>query len=600
MSSKELIVVTTAGSVDDGKSTLIGRLLYDCDEIYDDQLDSLRKDENGSVLGDDLALITDGLSAEREQGITIDVAYRYFSRSKRKFIIADVPGHEQYTRNMATGASKANIVMILVDARKGLLEQSKRHLFIASLFNITHILIVINKMDLVNYDQKVFEKIKEDFLSYANKMDIKNIEFIPVSAHQGDMVVNRGQKMNWHQGSTILSYLDNTSVVIDRNLIDFRFLVQYVVRPNQNFRGFAGKVLGGSVKCGDKIMVLPSFKASEVKELYIGDKKVDHVFNPQSALIVLNDEIDISRSDLIVRQKNLPIISNSFEANLMWFSEANLDKNKTYLIKQGARVIRFKIDDIRYKFNISNLKQEDTDVLRLNEIGRVVINTIQDLVYDVYAKNKSMGGFIVIDELSNNTVGAGIIISKGKNIGKTDIQENKFKKGALLWFTGLSGSGKSTIADAVEKKLIEEYFTPERLDGDDMRKYLSGDLGFNKEDRDKNLDRVVYIAGLLVKHNVLVLATFVSPYISKRNEIREQFDNFIEIYVNTSLEVCIKRDTKGLYKKALSGEIKNFTGINDPYEVPVNSEIKLDTNELGIEECAEKVIKYLKEHNYLE
>ncbi len=597
--SKELITITTAGSVDDGKSTLIGRLLYDCDEIYEDQLDNLRKDEDGNVLGDDLALLTDGLSAEREQGITIDVAYRHFSRPKRKFIIADVPGHEQYTRNMATGASKANIAMILADARKGLLEQSKRHLFIASLLGISHIVIVVNKMDLMDYDQKVFEKIKEDFLSYASKMNIRDIEFIPTSAHKGDMVVRRGKNMDWYQGSTILSYLENTPVAIDRNLIDFRFPVQYVVRPNQDFRGFAGRVLGGSIKIGDEVTVLPSLKTSRVKEIYVGDKKVDYAFNPQSVLIALEDEIDVSRGDMIVRSKNLPIEGDNFEANLMWFSEQDLNKNKTYLIKHGAKTLRIKINEIKYKLDVLNLQQQKVDILKLNEIGRVSINASSSLTYDVYAKNKNTGSFIIIDELSNETAGAGIIISKGKAKKKISVSPKKLKKGAVLWFTGLSGSGKSTIADALEKRLIEEGLMLERLDGDEVRKHLTLELGFSREDRDKNLDRVSYVAGLLAKHGVLVLATFVSPYISKRDEIRGRVNSFIEIYINASLDTCISRDVKGLYKKALAGEIKNFTGVSDPYEAPTNPEIEIKTDELSVEEGVEKVVEYLKGEKYI-
>jgi len=596
-----LVVLATSGSVDDGKSTLIGRLLYDCNELYDDQLAKLEKDENGKVKGEYLAHITDGLSDEREQGITIDVAYRHFSRPERKYIIADVPGHEQYTRNMVTGVSKASIAMILIDARKGLQTQTKRHLFIAGLLETPHIVIVINKMDLVDYSEERYREIKKDVTAFLSKMSVRDLQFIPVSAFKGDMVVNRGENMPWYQGPTILSYLDNIEVSTDNNLIDFRLPIQMTIKIAQDKRGSLGQIRGGVINVGDDVVILPAKTKTKVKEIYVSGEKREQAFNGQSVLLSFENEVDVSRGDVIARANNLPIISNELEASVSWFDdEEDLNIDKTYLLKHGTKTTRAKITDIKYKIDIETLHSEKTKKLSLNEIGRVALRTNDTLGFDVYAKNKNMGSFIIIDELSNKTVGAGMIISRGLFQKDKKVEIDSYKnKGALLWFTGLSGSGKSTIADRLHERLSEIGLQTERLDGDVVREGLSSDLGFSKEDRDKNLDRISFISSLLEKHGVLVSATFVSPYEKKRKEIRKKHKNFIEIFVDTSLGECEKRDVKGLYKKARAGEIENFTGISDKYEKPKNPEIHIKTEKASIDECVEQIVSYLEANNII-
>lgn len=590
----ELLRMVIAGSVDDGKSTFIGRLFYDLQEIYDDQLEALKKSSLQQGKKEiDLSFFTDGLSAEREQKITIDVAYRYLATSKRRFIIADVPGHEQYTPNMVTGASNASLALILVDARKGILSQSKRHLFIASLMGVSHILVVINKMDLVNYDQNVFEKIKSDFLDFTTKLNITDLQFIPASSLNSDMIVRRGKNMNWYQGSTIVSYLENLEIASDKNLIDFRFPVQLVIRPNQDFRGYAGQIEGGRIGVGEKVMILPSGEKTTIKSIIVGNKHKSYAFNSQAIVLSLEDDLDISRGDVIVRINNLAESGNEFEAMICWMSDKPMKKDGSYILKQMTKTTRCFVGRVLYRININDLHRKKTNALKFNEIGRVCIKTNEPIVFDPYHKNKNTGSFIIIDETTNNTVGAGVILHRAKKLTSDLEKEVNSNKGAVLWFTGLSGSGKTSIADKVFRNLKKNNISCERIDGDIMRKSLSKDLGFSKEDRDKNIERAVFVADLLSKHGIIVLATFISPYRKHRLLAKNKIKNFVEIFVNTPLEICEKRDIKGLYKKARKNKIKNFTGISDIYENPKNPDIELKTEQTSISECANKVIDYL-------
>jgi bifunctional enzyme CysN/CysC len=598
----ELLRLTTAGSVDDGKSTLIGRLLHDCNAIFEDQLLSVKKSSEKRGNGElDFALLTDGLSAEREQGITIDVAYRYFTTTKRRFIIADVPGHEQYTRNMVTGASTADLAIILIDARKGLQIQTKRHLFVAALLGISHILMAVNKMDMVDYSQDIFNTIKRETVDFASKLNIKDLQFVPISALKGDMVVDRGKNMDWFGGRTIINYLENLEISTDRNLLDFRLPIQSVIRPNQDFRGYMGRIEGGVIHEGDEVTILPSVKKSKVKAIYVGNEKVDTAFNPQSVLLTLEDEIDVSRGEMLVRSKNLPDVSNHLETTVCWMSEESLKVGKSYLIKHTTRTTRGTFEILRHKINIDTLHREAGEELDVNEIGKLYLRTTEPLIFDAYNRNSNTGSFIVIDEFTNETVAAGIILSRTRDL---DIREGASNvaasKGGVIWFTGLSGAGKTTIANKVYEQLSTLGVKCQQLDGDIMREVLCKDLAFSKEDRDTNIDRAAYVARLLAKHGVLVIASFISPYKAQRKVVRNSVDNFVEIFVNTPLEICEERDVKGLYAKARSGEIGNFTGISDPYEKPVNPEIELMTNGCSLEESVEKVMQYLRDNSYVE
>ena len=591
----ELIRLTTAGSVDDGKSTLIGRLLHDCHSIFEDQYLSIKNTCFKAGKEIDLAYLLDGLKAEREQGITIDVAYRYFSTLKRRFIIADVPGHEQYTKNMITGSSTADIAIILVDASKGVLIQSKRHLFITSLMNIPHVLIAINKMDLIDYKEEVYEKIKKDLISFANKLNIKDLQFIPISALKGDMVVERGSNMNWYQGNTLYSYLENIEISSDRNLIDFRFPVQLALKIDRDKRGYVGKIEGGVIHKGNKVIILPSGIKTEIKSIIINRKEKKYAFAPQSVLLTLKDQIDVSRGDMIVRDKNIPDLSNEFEATICWMSNKSLKENTNYLIKHTTNTVRCSIEKIRYRLNIDSLHQEETKTLKINDIGQIYLKTNKPLIMDLYIKNRNTGGFILIDEITNNTVAAGMIRFKKRVNGRKNKKLQKTKKsGTVLWFTGLSGSGKSAIADKVYQYLQNRNITCERLDGDILRKNLTKDLNFSREGRQKNIAIAGFVAKMLAQNGIIVLASFISPYQKQRKELRKKIDNFIEIFVNAPLKVCEKRDVKNLYKKARKGEIKNFTGIDDPYEPPRKPEIELKTDEESLNQSFNKIINYLE------
>lgn len=594
---RQLIYVVTAGSVDDGKSTLIGRLFHDSNYIYEDQLNSIKAASKKRGFENDLdySLLTDGLAAEREQGITIDIAYRYFSTPNRRFIIADVPGHEQYTRNMVTGASKADLALILIDARKGLLTQSKRHLFIASLLGIPHIAVIINKMDLVKYSQFVFKKIKKDFIDFASKMDLRDLEFIPTSAPHGDMVVERGNNMLWYNGHTVFNYIDTLEISTDRNLIDFRFPIQFVLRAGQNFRGYGGKVEGGIIKTGEEIIILPSKKQTKIKSIIYDQNKKDYAFNPQSVLLSTTDELDASRGEMIVRKNNLPEISNEFDAITCWFSNEPLKKNKEYLIKHTTKTTRCHFKKILYRLNVNTLHREKSDNIKLNDIARIHIATSEPLFFDPYLRNRNTGSFIIIDPISNGTVGAGIIQQSHKTKSAIEFDnESGEKKGAVVWFTGLSGSGKSTITNRLYSLLRKQGIAVERLDGDQIRKNLTKGLGFSKKDRDENIRRVAYVAKLLSKHGIIVLASFISPYRKQRQNVKKEVTNFIEVFVNAPLEVCQKRDVKGHYQKARKGKVKKFTGVSDAYEPPKKPDIELLTENETIKESADKVLQYLQ------
>lgn len=624
----DLLRFTTAGSVDDGKSTLIGRLLYDSKSIFEDQMEAIEKSSKSSGEEEvNLALLTDGLKAEREQKITIDVAYRYFATPKRKFIIADTPGHTQYTRNMVTGASTADLAIILVDASKGILTQSRRHAFISSLLRIPHMVVAVNKMDLVNYDQKVFDKIVDEFKEFAHRLEVKDITFIPISALKGDNVVEKGDNMDWYQGSTLLYHLENVKVDASDNVIDFRFPVQYVIRPNQNFRGFSGQVVSGHVRPGDEIKVLPSGLTTRVKELVTRDGNLDIARTRDSVTITIEDEIDISRGDMIVRKNNVPTIRNEFESYLCWMNEQPLDPKKQYILQHTTQQVQVFVDEIFYRINVDSLNREEVDELKLNEIGRVRLRTSKNIFFDPYQINQRTGSFIIIDPATNVTVGAGMIRSgstTSKNGGvKTDKQETagglqpsispnvKWEewniprslreqrnghKAKVLWFTGISGAGKSTIAKAVEQKLWEEGKQTVLLDGDQVRHGLNGDLGFSPKDRKENIRRVGHLARLFFEHGNIVLCTFVSPYKEDRDFVGSLFPDgaFSEIYVTCSPDTAKTRDPKGLYAKAEKGEIVGLTGYDAEHEEPEAPAMIIDTDKVALEDAVEEILELLK------
>lgn len=621
-----LLRFSTAGSVDDGKSTLIGRLLHDSKNVYDDHIVALeKKAKNKGVEEIDLSLLTDGLRAEQEQGITIDVAYRYFSTPKRRFILADTPGHEQYTRNMATGASTADLTIILIDARKGVLTQTKRHSFIASLLGVPRLLVAINKMDLMAYSQKVFDSIRDDYTKFASRLGIKEIRFIPVSALRGDNIVNRSDRMPWYSGETIMEYLENIYVAGDFNQVDFRFPVQYVIRPNQNYRGYAGQIRSGQIKVGEEVLVLPSQRRSKVKSIDYYDvnpnkRELLDAGAPQSVAISLEDEIDISRGDMLVRPQNVPQVKQEFEAMLVWMSEAQMNPSKSYILIHTSRETKCYVDSVIYRTDVNTLSREEGRPLSLNEIGRVSISTKAPLFIDPYNKNRATGNFILVDDETFLTVAGGMIIDRlpqetfhdssstplklvksqdiHREAGAVDraAREQLFgHKAVTLWCTGLSGSGKSTIAKAVEERFFAEGRPVYRLDGDNLRFGLNRNLGFSKEDRRENIRRAAEVAKLFNDAGISVICSLISPMREDRARAREIIgDSFFEVYLNTPLAECEKRDPHGLYKKARSGEIKEFTGISAPYEAPEKAELELDTSKYSVEGCLEQILKLVQ------
>ncbi|MBW7883940.1 MAG: sulfate adenylyltransferase subunit CysN [Caldilineaceae bacterium] len=616
----DLLRFTTAGSVDDGKSTLIGRLLYDSKAIFEDQLEAItlasrrRGDE-----GVDLALLTDGLRAEREQGITIDVAYRYFATPKRKFIIADTPGHIQYTRNMVTGASTADLAIILVDAEKGVVTQSRRHAFLASLLQIPHILVAINKMDLVDYSRSVYEAIVQEFTAFASKLSIRDLTYIPISALRGDNVVHTSAAMPWYQGSSLLHHLEHVSVAGSRNLIDFRFPVQMALRPNREFRGFAGQVASGSITPGEEIAVLPSGRTSRVRSILAAGDAAEEAIQGDSIVLTLEDEIDISRGDMIVRRRNLPQAADRLECALCWLAEEPLKRERAYLLQHTTRHVQAYVSKLAYRIDVDTLHRVPATTLQLNEIGRAVISTAQPLYFDPYVINRATGSFILIDPSTNNTVAAGMIrraaqeleevapqavarpraanvVWEESTISRERREAQHGHAGAVLWFTGLSGAGKSTVARLLEERLYARGCHTFRLDGDNVRHGLNGDLGFSAADRQENIRRVAEVARLAFDHGQIVICTFISPYQADRNLARSRLPEgrFLEIWVKCDLDVCKRRDPKGLYARAERGEIAEFTGVSAPYEPPAAPELVVETDVESPEAIVERILAELE------
>ena len=611
---KSMLRFLTCGSVDDGKSTLIGRLLYDTKLIFEDQLACIEKDSKkfGTVGEDiDLALLVDGLQAEREQGITIDVAYRFFTTEKRKFIVADTPGHEQYTRNMATGASNSDLAVILIDARKGILTQTRRHSFIVSLLGIKHVVLAVNKIDLMDYSQDVFDRIVTEYNAFASGFGFETLEAIPLSARYGDNVLERSDKMPWYKGPTLVEHLETVDISRDLTTRPFRLPVQWVNRPDLNFRGFSGTIASGTVKPGDPILVANSGKTSKVKSISTYDGDLKRAVAGQAVTLTLEDEIDISRGDVLVPPEARPEVSDQFQAHLIWMSEDELIPGRPYLIKVGSRTVSASITDIRHKVDVNSFQQLAAKTLKLNEVAVVNLATQDAVAFDPYADNHETGAFIVIDRVSNLTLGAGMIdhgLRRATNVhwqaldvSKATRAAAKGQKPAVLWFTGLSGSGKSTIANLVEKKLLSLGHHTYLLDGDNVRHGLNKDLGFTTGDRVENIRRVAEVSKLMVDAGLITLVSFISPFRAERQLARDLLGEgeFIEIYVSTPLEVAEQRDVKGLYAKARAGEIKNFTGIDSPYEAPERAEILVDTTDELAEALAEKVVVYMLDNGYL-
>ena len=625
----ELLRFSTAGSVDDGKSTLIGRMLYDSKAIFEDQMDAVEQASHNR--GDeevDLALLTDGLRAEREQKITIDVAYRYFATPRRKFIIADTPGHIQYTRNMVTGASTAELAIILIDARKGVLTQSKRHGFLATLLRIPHLVVAVNKMDLVDYDQAVYDAIVQEYTDFTQKLNVQDVTYIPLSALKGDNVVDKSDLTPWYDGPTLLHHLEHVNVGASLNNVDFRYPVQYVVRPNQDFRGYAGQVASGRVAVGEEVVVLPSGLSSKIASIVSADGDLENVNVGDSAMLTLQDEIDISRGDMIVRAHNLPQKSNRLDAIICWMSDAPLKVRGDYWVQHTTRLVKGFVSELDYKIDVDTMHREATDTLTLNEIGRIQLTTTQPLYYDRYQLNRITGSFILIDPATNNTVAAGMIRSKSRSVDELMVdeviaapsrpkssnivweqegitlaerEERNGHKAAVLWFTGLSGSGKSTIAKKLEQALFQSGIHTMFLDGDNLRHGLNGDLGFSSADRQENIRRAGEAAKLAFAHGHVVLGCFISPFTADRRFARQLVPDgrFLEVYVKCDLEVVKRRDTKGLYAKALAGEIDNFTGISSPYEEPTNAEIVVETDLKSPDEIVNHILDELRTRGIL-
>jgi bifunctional enzyme CysN/CysC len=607
---KELLRLLTCGSVDDGKSTLIGRLLHDSKMIYEDQLAAITADsvKSGTTGGKiDLALLVDGLQAEREQGITIDVAYRYFSTSRRKFIIADTPGHEQYTRNMATGASTCDLAIILIDARHGVQTQTRRHSFIASLLGIKHIIVAINKMDLVSYDEKIYETIKADYLQFASKLAPADFHFIPISALNGDNVVNPSSEMPWYEGGALMPILETVEIAADRNYSDFRFPVQYVNRPNLNFRGFCGTVASGVIRKGDEVTILPSRKVSRIKSIVTYDEELELAHAAMAVTLTLEDEIDISRGDVLTHSDNLPTTRDNFEATLVWMSEATLLPGKRYDFKLGTKTIGGQIASIRNRIDVNTLKESPAPALELNEIGLVDVTLEQVVCFDAYKENRATGAFIVIDQLTNVTVAAGMIdceqqpqtskvVPGNIHVTKEERAARYGQKPATIMFIGVSGAGKSTLAHGLERKLFDRGRVSTVLDGKTMRLGISKDLPHDAEGRAENLRRSAHIARFLNDSGVICCASFVAPNQDSREHAISVIgkDNCYIVYLNPPMEVCIQRDPSGLYAAFEGAESTDIPGLSFPYTPPEVVHLELDTAALSIDQCLDAVIKLMR------
>jgi bifunctional enzyme CysN/CysC len=611
---KSLLRFITCGSVDDGKSTLIGRLLYDSRMIFEDQLAALEADSKKmGTQGEniDFALLVDGLAAEREQGITIDVAYRFFATEKRKFIVADTPGHEQYTRNMVTGASTADLAIILIDARRGVLTQTRRHSYLASLVGIRNIVLAINKMDLVNYSQDVFNRIVGDYMNFAGSLSIETIVAIPMSALAGDNITEKSGNTPWYLGPPLLRHLEVVETKTAEGPASFRMPVQWVNRPNQDFRGFSGLVAAGAVRPGDVVRVMPSGRESRVARVFLdGDLPV--AVAGQSVTVSLEDEIDCSRGDVLTGVDDPIEVSDQFEVTLVWMNETAMLPGRNYLLKLGTKTVVTSVTALKHKINVNTLEQVASKQLAMNEIGLCNLSLSQPIAFDPYEKNRETGGFILIDRFTNETVAAGIIhfaLRRAQNIHWQAIEIDRAARAAqknqrafVLWFTGLSGAGKSTIANIVERRLHALGKHSTMLDGDNVRHRLNRDLGFTDGDRVENIRRVGEVARLMTDAGLIVLVSFISPFRSERQMARELVPEgeFLEVFIDTPLAVAERRDPKGLYKKARRGEIKHFTGISSPYETPENPEIRLDTTALTPEEAASRIIDALDERGLLQ
>jgi len=613
---KDLLRLLTAGSVDDGKSTLIGRLMFDSKMLYEDQLSALERDSKRiGHAGEDIdyALLLDGLKAEREQGITIDVAYRYFSTAKRKFIIADTPGHEQYTRNMVTGASTANLAIILIDARYGVITQTRRHTFLVSLLGIKHVVVAINKMDLMDFSEEIYEKIKADYKTFVTQLDIPDVTFIPISALKGDNVVDRSEKMPWYTGSSMLQFLENVHISSDRNFTDMRYPVQYVNRPDIAFRGFSAAVASGIISKGDEVMVLPSLKTSKVKSIVTYDKELDYAFPPQSVTVTLEDEIDISRGDMLVHLDNQPRMERQFEAMLVWMDVTPMNLTTQFYIKHTSNTTKARIDLVKYKVDVNSLEKLSIEHLNLNEIGRVVITTSKPIFFDPYKKNRQTGSFILIDPITHNTCAVGMIIDRLDSktltsritdvdkkkiaLGKSLIQPEEYQKkynqkGETIWISGLHGSGKNELAFSLEKRLFEDGAIAVVIDGSSVRSGLNRELDFTPADRAENLRRVAHICKLLNDQGIIAVCSFISRNNSLRQQIAEIIgqDKFHLLYMDATLEYC-KNNKPELYKMIEEGKTKNLPGVDLEFEVPTNAKLALkpEENELNID----KVLDYL-------
>jgi len=606
---KTMLRFITCGSVDDGKSTLIGRLLYDSKMIFEDQLDALQADSKkvgtqGQEI--DFALLVDGLAAEREQGITIDVAYRFFGTEKRKFIVADCPGHEQYTRNMVTGASTADLACILIDARKGVLVQTRRHSYLCHLIGIRNIVLAVNKMDLVDYDQKVFDDIVADYAEFAKSIGIESFQAMPISGFKGDNITTLSENTPWYKGPTLVEHLETVEVNSARDAgKPFRMPVQWVNRPNLDFRGFSGLIATGAVKPGDPIRVLPSGKTSTVTRVVTLDGDLDEAVAGQSVTVCFADEIDCSRGSVISLADNPPQAADQFEANIVWMADEPLHVGRAYWLKLGTQTVSVTVQQPKYAVNVNTMEHVAVKTLELNSIGVAEITTDKQIVFEAYDDNRTLGGFILIDKMTNGTVAAGMInfsLRRAQNVHwqALDISRDahsalKNQKPAVLWFTGLSGSGKSTIANLVEKKLHRMNRHTFLLDGDNVRHGLNKDLGFTEADRIENIRRVGEVSKLMTDAGLIVITAFISPFRADREMVRSMLPDgeFFEVFIDTPLAVAEERDVKGLYKKARSGELKNFTGIDSPYERPTNPEIRIDTTGMTAEQAASLIVDVL-------
>jgi bifunctional enzyme CysN/CysC len=624
----DLLRLLTCGSVDDGKSTLIGRLLHDSKTLYEDHLASLEADSRrvGSAGGAiDFSLLLDGLKAEREQGITIDVAYRYFSTPRRKFIIADCPGHEQYTRNMVTGASTANLAVVLVDARAGILPQTRRHSFIASLLDIGHIVVAVNKMDLVDWSQDVFERLRADYVEFATRLEVRSVHFIPISALRGDNVVEPSSHMPWYRGVPLLDYLETVHIASDRNLIDLRFPVQLAVRQDMSFRGYAGTLASGILRPGAEVMVLPSRQRTRVRQVVTWEGEREEAFPPMAVSVTTTDEIDIGRGDMLVHPRNLPRVGQELDAVLVWMSESPLDPKRTYRIKHTTREAHAEVAELRYRFDVNTLHRVPAETLALNEIGRARVQVSRPLAYDPYRRNRATGSFILIDPVTNGTVAAGMILDRSRGdddpvagpapagsarsgaaargllrpqpsrVAPAERVERLGQEPATVWLTGLPRSGKSTLAYALERRLFDAGYLVHVLDGENLRLGISDNLGFGALERSENVRRAAHVAKLAAGAGLITVVALVSPDEADRAAARAIIgaDRFLEVYLSAPLEACEARDTEGLYRRARAGEIARFTGISAPYEPPRSPDLVLPTHELAVEDAVARLVDLL-------